>query len=504
MDAKQIAAQLARELHYLDMPIGVYVVATDGQFIACNRPVREMLGLPLDGEANASLAQFYAEATTRNKLLRLVTEAETRGTFLQKEIIHLQVGGRDLYVEDYCRSLRDPATNQVVGYLGCLADVTIEYEAQKREGQLQNKVEELTFDIGRILHANTSTLLMAQQTLDSVAEALSQRELRQIIGTSFEDLDEQLVKEAEQVAGVLEKLAQGSDATRRAQALPEHKWDEKKKKIAPLRQVRETIPGFEMRVPALRSVAHQIIMVCREMAPGALPRELVKDVLRATAQLENTACLADVLMSRMAIVQMDATLRSLRDFVTADIRTHEEKKRLSVKVLIEQTITQMAEFARTSRVEIHRKERDFDVEVEGIERDVTRALANLLHNAIKYSWRRDRFKSPWVTVRAFTRDGNACIEFENWGVPIAQEEIENGLIFQLGYRGKWSKDRGRLGTGIGLTDAKRTAEANHGSLHVASRPANPGWIHPDDRDYFSQPFITTVTFCLPALTERRR
>ncbi|MBI5301702.1 MAG: PAS domain-containing protein [Chloroflexi bacterium] len=504
MDAKEIAAQLARELHYLDMPIGVYVVATDGQFIACNRLVRDMLALPLDGDVHASLAQFYADANTRGELLRKAAEAEARGSFLQKEIIHLRVAARDLYVEDYCKPLRDPATRAIVGYIGCLVDITIEYEAQKREGQLQNKVEELTFDIGRILHANTSTLLMAQQTLDSVAEALSQRALKEVIGTPLEDLDEQLIKEAEQLAGTLDKLIQGSDASRRAQALPEAKWDALATKIAPLRQVREMVPGFEMRVPALRTAAHQVTVTCHAMTTGALPRELVKEVLRAAAQLENTACLADVLMSRMAIVQMDATLRSLRDFVTADIRTHEPKKRLSVKLLVEQTITQMAEFARTSRVDIHRKERDFDVGVEGIERDVTRALANLLHNAIKYSWRRDRYKSPWVTVRAFARDGIACIEFENWGVPIAQEEIDNGLIFQLGYRGKWSKDRGRLGTGIGLTDAKRTAEANRGSLHVASRPANPGWVRPDDRDYYNQPFITTVTFCLPESAEVRR
>jgi signal transduction histidine kinase len=228
-----------------------------------------------------------------------------------------------------------------------------------------------------------------------------------------------------------------------------------------------------------------------------LARELVREVMRVAAQLENTACLVDVLVTRTAIIQMDSTLRSLRDFITADVRTYEPKKRLSVKYLTDQAITQIAEYARSSRVDIVRRDRDFDTPVEGIERDLVRALSNLLHNAIKYSWRRDRAKSPWVTIRTYARAGMACIEFENWGVPIAQEEIEQGLIFQLGYRGKWSKDRGRLGTGIGLTDAKRTAQTHYGDLRITSRPSNLGWVQPDAPNYYNQPFVTTVTFCLP-------
>ncbi|CAG1004018.1 partial Sensor histidine kinase CusS, partial [Gammaproteobacteria bacterium] len=211
----------------------------------------------------------------------------------------------------------------------------------------------------------------------------------------------------------------------------------------------------------------------------------------------SSACLIDILMTLAAIIQMDSTLRSLRDFITADVRKHEERKRLSLKHLIEQAITHMIEFAKSSRVDIVRKERDFDAEVEGIERDLVRALQNLLHNAIKYSWRRDRARAPWITIRAYARDQFACVEFENWGVAISQEEIDNALIFQLGYRGKWSKDRGRLGTGIGMTDAKRVAQDHRGDVLVTSRPAVSGAHRADDLDYYSQPFITTVTFCLP-------
>ena len=61
---------MAHELNILDLPIGVYVVAPGGQFIACNRPVRAMFNLPLEGDVHASIGQFYADPKTCGELLR--------------------------------------------------------------------------------------------------------------------------------------------------------------------------------------------------------------------------------------------------------------------------------------------------------------------------------------------------------------------------------------------------------------------------------------------------
>jgi hypothetical protein len=208
MDARYSA--MARELNILDLPIGIYVVAPDGRFIACNRPVRAMFNLPLEGDLDVSIAQFYADHKTRGDLLRKANEAEARGAYLEKEIVAFRVGERNIYVEDYCKPLRDPATHELIGYIGCLVDITAEHEADKREGKLQKRVEELTFDIGRILHANTGTLLMAQQTLDGVAEAFGQHTIKELITVPLEEMDDQLLKEAALLANAIDKLAQAT------------------------------------------------------------------------------------------------------------------------------------------------------------------------------------------------------------------------------------------------------------------------------------------------------
>ena len=496
MDSQVSNLELAHNFDYLQLPIGVYFVAPDGRFLSCNRRVRQMLGLPLEGPVNASLADFYADPNERPEILKKTIAAEERGEHLEKEILRLQVNGREMYVEDYCKLLRNPASGEIAGYIGCLVDVTKEHEIEKKEEALQSKVEELTYDIGRVLHANTSTLLMAQQTLDGVAEALGQRPLKELIGLHEDELDEQIIEQAAQLANAIEKLIQASEPERRLQALPEYKWEDLSAKIDPLRQARENIPA-DLRPAALRSAAHQVTLIAQGIAPGVLPRERARDLLQASTQLERAASLIDVLTTRAAVVQMDASLRSLRDFITSDVREREVMVPLSIKHLTEQAITQIAEFARSAKVEINWREREIDAQIEGNERDLTRAFSNLLHNAIKYSWRRDRARSPWVTVRTYTREQSVCIEFENWGVPIAHEEIEQGLIFQLGYRGKWSKDRGRLGTGIGLTDAKRVAEAHGGTLSVESRPATAGSHRAEHEKYYQQPFLTTVRMCLP-------
>jgi signal transduction histidine kinase len=60
-----------------------------------------------------------------------------------------------------------------------------------------------------------------------------------------------------------------------------------------------------------------------------------------------------------------------------------------------------------------------------------------------------------------------------------------------------SKDRGRLGTGIGLTDTRRVAEAHGGRVKIESAPAGRYSVRENHPEYYDQPFITKVTVTLP-------
>lgn len=371
-------------------------------------------------------------------------------------------------------------------------------ERQARQADaLRRQVEELTFDIGRILHANTSTLLMVSQTLDSAARALAPELARRKSPPTPHQLAERLGERASSLAGALERFVDAGSEGMRREALPEATWALLGGHVAMLHDYEKRVPVPELRVSTLRAIAASVGDAVRSMGKAPFPRERRRDVLRAASDLERLACYSDVLATKQGVIQMDATLRALRDFITSEVRTHEERRRHDVSTLIREAASQLREFAAAANVELALHRPGEPLEVVGIERDLVRAIANVVHNAIKYSWRREEGRAPWVSIRSFCEESWVVIEVESWGVPVAAEEIEQGLVFELGYRGKWATDRGRLGTGIGLTDALRAAHAHGGELLVASRPARVDPLSPDDREYYKQPFLTKVTLRLP-------
>jgi signal transduction histidine kinase len=500
MADKKLTYNQFRNFSMLDLPIGIYLVAPDGHFLVCNQPVRKMLALPLTGPLDASIADFYADPEQRRQVLQKAIEEDRQGRVLEKEVLHLRLQDRDLYVENYCRPLKAADSGEIIGFIGSLVDITDDYENRRRSNELRQRVDELAVDIGRTLHANTTTLVMVTQTLNNILEAIEPNPFESEVPGS-EEIDLALEEYARSLVAGIERFQLVADAERRLKALSESRWRFLGDKATFLREYEKRIPTTELRYPALRKLGHELVRLCKEVAPGILPREIVRDLQQAAWQLERLCNLIDVLNTRIAVIQMDHTLQSLREFVTSDSRETHRRTRLTVKQLVGQSVARLAEFARASSVAIEEREL-VDAEVEVNEREVLRALTNLLHNAIKYSWKRQQARNPYVAIRTYLQNQNVSFEFENWGVPIAREELEDELIFNLGYRGRLATDRGRLGTGIGLTDARRVAQAHGGDVLLKSRPTRPA-VREGDPEYYNQPFVTTAVFTIPAASETR-
>jgi signal transduction histidine kinase len=106
--------------------------------------------------------------------------------------------------------------------------------------------------------------------------------------------------------------------------------------------------------------------------------------------------------------------------------------------------------------------------------DLTIAFKNIVHNAVKYSFKPPINKAVQRTIKVWgqwdnKREGHYVVCVQNYGVGISQTEIERRLIFRPFYRGEKASDRKRTGSGFGLAHAQSVIEVmHHGFIQVSS------------------------------------
>lgn len=126
--------------------------------------------------------------------------------------------------------------------------------------------------------------------------------------------------------------------------------------------------------------------------------------------------------------------------------------------------------------------------IEIVPFEISLMFKNLLHNAVKYSYRMLKSgKKRYVKVNVIlNKDNNYEIKISNYGVGILEEEKE--LIWKPRYRGLKSRDRNRTGAGLGLPLVKHVVEEiHHGEVFFDSIELNGKY----------GPYLTIFTVKLP-------
>ncbi|MFN8563888.1 MAG: ATP-binding protein [Anaerolineae bacterium] len=99
----------------------------------------------------------------------------------------------------------------------------------------------------------------------------------------------------------------------------------------------------------------------------------------------------------------------------------------------------------------------------GHERDIYRAMTNLIENAIHYT-----HAGGSVTVSARSDDSDVVIEVADTGIGIDPAEVDR--VFERFYRSRQAQDMRSNGTGLGLAIVKRIIEVHAGAIEVESTP----------------------------------
>jgi signal transduction histidine kinase len=129
--------------------------------------------------------------------------------------------------------------------------------------------------------------------------------------------------------------------------------------------------------------------------------------------------------------------------------------------------------------EAERKSIAFDLEVEEAyfemsERHIAHMMNNLVHNAVKYSYRGTRERDRVIKIRGKRKPEFYELEIENFGVGILPEEMDR--IFEKSYRGELTRDESRTGAGLGLAIAKEIVESHEGSIGVSSHKVDSAYL----------------------------
>jgi signal transduction histidine kinase len=117
------------------------------------------------------------------------------------------------------------------------------------------------------------------------------------------------------------------------------------------------------------------------------------------------------------------------------------------------------------------------------------ALNNLIHNAVKYSFRGGPGRQRFISIVGLPEDRFYRLSIYNYGIGILPEEVER--IFESGFQGQLTHGEYRTGSGRGLHFVKQIIDRHHGSISVEST------LKAEADEPGHQPHINQFTIRLP-------
>jgi PAS domain S-box-containing protein len=480
---------LYNELIHL-VPIGLFKVEINGKgehtIVHCNTTFAQNLDYPSHKSLiGKDIRRFHGTLEEFDTFYAHMLDQESNGDISTPSIVRwLDANHEQREYQVYIQLERDAAGN-VVGRVGAQRDVT-------EERKLEKRIQEIRADIGKVLHAYSTTLVMAKTNFDTVLHALTSGRTGYFIGNMFHEGDalaqiDQSVRSVRTIALRL-RTELGQQASNNAI------FTEIDRLIGLLREVTE-LEMANLFIAQNYEAAMRVNELLNENEfLKRQPKEKIRPFKVGLDELIRNTSIIFLHRGLEGVLEMEAPVQALRSYIIDGVKPKEEMSRIDIYEVLLDVIKNLYSYAASRGIEIKYYLREIqNLYLSGHESELKRAFINLLHNAIKYSWTRKIGTAPFVEITARKETNWLTITMVNRGVGISRQEIEEGRIFEFGYRGEKSNDRRRPGTGIGLYDSIKVLEAHKGKLIVESRPVSGN----ADIDTPNQPYFTTVTCRIP-------
>jgi len=506
-----------RESYYRaldDMPTGYYHIE-DERVTQCNKRFAEIMGFTRREDAiNIDTREFFADKKAGEKYFEELKKADKNRIDVQGHELAIKRanGGKTITVSIDSHLVRDHK-NKVIGREGTIRDVTerIELENQVKEAEaiLKKNTEdinrfihtflhpvikfsgfsELMYNMGSILHKTTKLIQSEKRVLDN------SKELGKEVFSKLSEVKDYLPEIRENIPFISDRDKVTDDAEREllvSVSLKEKLTEKLNDLDFSLKSDKKAFLDSKIRDIVLWFLEEldKIDFSKLTNLKNIIDKELIR-------YFEDIIFLQLIRSSRILMGEVEKMKREV-ETLRSYIGLKKERKYLFVRTdigkILEENVERFKPILQEKEIEI-RYRPSGSLRADISPNDFERVICNLFHNAQKYSLPgSNRF--VLIKTKELQREKLVKISIESLGVPIKQEEIDSGKIWEVGYRGEKALESDRDGTGVGLADARDVVEAHGGEITISSKP----WGDNASNRYDS-PYITTVTLILPKRQE---
>ena len=467
-----------------EVPIGLYLIKEEENFdriISANDSFAGIHGLRNAKECEGlDIAQFHSNKQKLAEFKQKLHEADANGKLLRDFVIKIKTAyGKEKEVAVTAKIIRD-SKGKIFGRVGAIYDFTEEVEIAFSEKKN---------DYAKFLHSYSAMLDNVKLTLGSII-ALHGSD---IFNSKYDiNLDKAIAKlhiALNAFINSLKKYLQELIANNEIETKTVERIDYY------LGRIWENKNSFPKQQASWIRTNIKFIKQLLPPKPELLKirKEVYKQFQRDISEVFRFAKVISLQILKTEAREMDWELIQFRYSLT-DSKRLQKGEDFGILETLDKAVSALSEYSAIRNIEVIKK--NFGNEeyfIFGNERDLYNSFFNVIHNAIKYSWYKRKESDAWITIEIFeTKDGFIQISFENWGVPIREQEISSGAIWDFSYRGASSIDKERQGSGIGLNHTKENVISLGGEINIESDQAT--FNH---TNIYDNAFLTKLTIKLP-------
>lgn len=212
-----------------------------------------------------------------------------------------------------------------------------------------------------------------------------------------------------------------------------------------------------------------LAMMSHELRNPLAPIQTAIEVIRKVAAPQPKVTWALDIAQRQ-LKQMTRLIEELLDVARiSQGKITLKREPIDLKAVIAQSVETVQPFIQSRRQTLTVGVPEHAVRLQGDAARLTQVIANLLHNASKYSG-----EDTQIELLAVFKDGEAVVTVRDQGIGIDAELLPH--IFDLFAQGKRGLDRAQGGLGVGLTLARRLTELHGGRIEASSAGQDSGSI----------------------------